>query len=291
MHVSEGRWIASIDRLRTSDTGGGSMGGQPKRAIGQANPSFETGPPSPEIKNAGAVPLIARCSVGVAPTYRLRKLSNRKANARQFGGNDSSERAVETSLRWLASVQSRNGSWVAKAFGAGQVKIDETGVDRDYAGRDADSGVTALAVLAFLGAGYTHEEGQYAENVNRALRWLVNQQRPDGNLGFGAGHFASMYCHGIATYAIAEAYGMQNDPASNTMLRDPLARAVRFILENQNPDGGWRYVKGQKSDISMFGWQLMALKSAEIAGVAIPREAKSKMVGFLKVRAWESTMV
>ena len=226
-----------------------------------------------------------RRSAGIAPTYRLRKLSSRKANARQFGGNDESERAVESSLHWLASVQERNGSWNAKAFGAGQVKLDENGVDRDYAGRDADSGVTALSILAFLGAGYTHEEGQYSDNVDRALRWLVSQQRQDGNLGHGAGHFAAMYCHGIATYAIAEAYGMQNDPTSNTMLRDPLVRAVRYILQNQNPDGGWRYIKGQKSDISMFGWQLMALKSAEIAGVSIPSDAKTKMVGFLRQRS------
>jgi prenyltransferase beta subunit len=242
-------------------------------------------PPAPQIQSSGGVPLLVRRSAGIAPTYRLRKLSNRKANARQFGGSDQSERAVEASLRFLASVQERNGSWSAKAFGAGQVKVDENGVDRDYAGRDADSGVTALSILAFLGAGYTHEEGQYADNVDRALRWLVSQQRPDGNLGYGAGHFAAMYCHGIATYAVAEAYGMQNDPTANTILRDPLLRAVRYILDNQNPDGGWRYIKGQKSDISMFGWQLMALKSAEIAGVTIPHDAKSKMVGFLRQRS------
>ena len=236
------------------------------------------------------MPLFVRRSAGIAPTYRLRKLSNRKANARQFGGNDQSERAVEASLRWLASVQNRNGSWEAKAFGAGQVKVDENGVDRDYAGRDADSGVTALAILAFLGAGYTHEEGQYSDNVDRALHWLVSQQRPDGNLGFGAGHFAMMYCHGIATYAIAEAYGMQNDPTSNTMLRDPLLRAVRYILDNQNPDGGWRYVKGQKSDISMFGWQLMALKSAEIAGVTIPARGQIANGRLPQIsEAWETT--
>ena len=90
------------------------------------------------------------------------------------------------------------------------------------------------------------------------------------------------YCHAIATYAIAEAYGMQNDPTSNTLLREPLLRGVRYILQNQNPDGGWRYLKGQKSDISMSGWQLMALKSAEIAGVNIPRSAKAEVVAFLK---------
>jgi hypothetical protein len=285
--ISEGRWMANVDRLRTNETG--ESAATPSVPV---NPSAtgsyqstDSTPPVPEIQNSGAAPLLVRRSAGIAPTYRLRKLSARKANARQFGGNDQSERAVEASLHWLASVQNRNGSWDAKAFGAGQVKVDENGVDRDYAGRDADSGVTALSILAFLGAGYTHEEGQYSDTVDRALHWLVSQQRPDGNLGSGAGHFAAMYCHGIATYAVAEAYGMQNDPTSNTTLRDPLLRAVRYILDNQNPDGGWRYVKGQKSDISMFGWQLMALKSAEIAGVTIPAEAKSRMVGFLKSRS------
>jgi prenyltransferase beta subunit len=284
--ISEGRWMANVDRLRTNDLDFEDPGPARQNSSPAGNyQSVDPRPPSPEIQNPGGVPLIVRRSAGIAPTYRLRKLTNRRANARQFGGNDQSERAVEASLRWLAAVQNRDGSWEARAFGAGQVKTDENGVDRDYAGRDADSGVTALAVLAFLGAGYTHEEGQYADNVDRALRWLIGQQRSNGNLGFGAGHFATMYCHGISTYAIAEAYGMQNDPTSNTMLRDPLARAVRYILENQNPDGGWRYIKGQKSDVSMFGWQLMALKSAEIAGVTIPREAKTRMVGFLKERS------
>jgi hypothetical protein len=243
--------------------------------------------PAPAVQGTGtgSEPLIVKRSAGVAPTYRLRKLTNRKENARQFGGTEHSERAVESSLRWLAHMQSANGHWDAKAFGAGRVKIDEQGVDRDYAGRDADSGVTALAVLAFLGAGYTHEEGQYADTVDRALRWLISQQRSDGNLGADAGHFAMNYCHAMATYAIAEAYGMQNDPTANTMLREPLLRGVRYTLNNQNPDGGWRYLKGQKSDISMSGWHLMALKSAEIAGVNIPKNAKADVITFLKSRS------
>lgn len=281
--LPEGRWVATVDRLRSSKL----TDAEPKRAAPGATgyQPLDTSPPAPQVEGSVPTPLLVRRSAGVPTTYRLRKLSNRKANARQFGGNEQSERAVESSLRWLAGVQDRDGSWNAKAFGAGQVKVDEHGVDRDFAGRDADSGVTALAILAFLGAGYTHEDGQYADNLDRALRWLIAQQKADGNLGERAGHFAMMYCHGIATYAIAEAYGMQNDPSSNTMLREPLTRGVRFILDNQNPDGGWRYVKGQKSDMSIFGWQLMALKSAEIAGVNIPQAAKTKMVAFLRQRS------
>ncbi len=274
-----------VGRLPSNEVSG-TTSGQPEPARVEDYQSVDDRP-SPAIQGArtGTEPLIVKRSAGVAPTYRLRKLSNRRENARQFGGTEHSERSVEASLRWLARMQSRDGRWDAKAFGAGKVKIDENGVDRDYAGRDADSGVTALAVLAFLGAGYTHEEGQYSEPVDRALRWLIAQQKSDGNLGADAGHFAMNYCHAIATYAIAEAYGMQNDPTSNTLLREPLLRGVRYILQNQNPDGGWRYLKGQKSDISMSGWQLMALKSAEIAGVNIPRSAKAEVVAFLKARS------
>ena len=193
---------------------------------------------------------------------------------------------MEASLKWLAEHQHADGYWDADAHGAGKVKIDESGVDRNYAGRDADSGVTALAVLAFLAAGYTHEEGQYAEQVDRAIKWLIRQQRPDGNLGDGTGKFAMMYCHAMATYALAEAYGMQSDPATDTRLREPVAKGVNFIIGRQNlNDGGWRYEKQTPGDMSIFGWQLMALKSAEIAGVRTPVEARAGMVRFLRERS------
>ncbi len=219
-------------------------------------------------------------------TYRLRSLARREAIARKFGGTDASERAVELSLRWLALHQSANGSWDASRFGSGQVRLDENGVDRQRAGLEADAGVTALAILAFLGAGYTHEDGQYADEIDRALRWLVSVQGEDGFLGAQASHYAKMYCHGMASYALAEAYGMRRDPAAASFLREPLQKALDYITSQQNPDdGGWRYLKGQSSDMSMFGWQLMALKSAEIAGIPMPTEVRTKMIQFLKARS------
>ncbi len=218
--------------------------------------------------------------------YSQRNRARRKESASKFGGTDASERAVESSLRWLARHQSPEGYWDADAYGSGQVKKDENGNNRRNAGKNADTGLTALAVLAFLGANYTPEEGPYADEVDRALDWLVNQQRYDGYLGGDASHYAKMYCHGMATYALAEAYGMQSDPTSDTRLRRPLERAVNYILGVQNhQDGGWRYkpyFNHQKSDMSVFGWQLMALKSAENSGIKIPEFTKGKMVDFLK---------
>lgn len=314
--------LPSFSRLRTRAPRGQETGGtdtfHPERKAQTPTPT--TGGSvavregiRTELPNEGVTPRPSRpnydsSKLGKRTTipsiYEGRNLARRREVARKYGGTDTSERAVELSLRWLASHQNAEGFWDADNFDsqcpggdrctghAGLVKLDEEGNDRNYAGKHADVGVTALALLAFLGAGYTHEEGQYADQIDRTVGWLIRQQRIDGYLGGNATHFEQMYCHAMATYALAEALSMQSDLSSDSRLRQPLTKAVIYIIDNQNPDGGWRYVQPkssglppQSSDMSMFGWQLMALKSAEIAGIAIPESTKSKMVLFLKDRS------
>ena len=256
-------------------------------ALDQMSDALEFNPAEPDFD---ATPNRRRANVPA--TYRLRNLANRAATARRFGGTDESEKAVERSLAWLAANQHPDGYWDADQFGSGRVQIDEDGIDRKFAGRDADTGITALTILSFLGAGYTQEDGKYTETVSKAIHWLIAQQGDDGNLSGNATHFAKMYCHAMATYALGEASGMQSDPTMNVKLRVALLRAVTFIVTQQNrSDGGWRYRKGQQGDMSMFGWQLMALKSAEVAGVKIPNveiggeTPRSLMLKFLKRRS------
>jgi Prenyltransferase and squalene oxidase repeat len=226
------------------------------------------------------------------PTYRLRGLETRRDTAIQHGGTRESEAAVEASLAWLARHQQPDGRWDADRYGAGRIQLDADGRDTRGAkqvdgntGSRADTGVTALSLLAFLGAGYTQEEGRYATNVNRAIDWLISQQDEEGCLSGEATHYARMYCHAMATYALAEAYGMQSDPTIDTRIRRPLERAIQYIHQRQNPDGGWRYRLGTQSDMSMFGWQLMALKSAEIAGIPMAEDVREKMIRFLIARS------
>src|SRR5579872_1978180 len=168
-----------------------------------------------------------------------------------------------------------------------QIKWDsaESRAERERSGFNSETGLTALAVLAFLGKGYTHEDNSYAENVDLALRWLVAQQDAQGFLGGRANKYARMYCHGMATIALGEAYGMTKDRS----LREPLARAVHYIVAAQYPDGSWRYSdwrqlesRHRKGDMSMFGWQLMALKSAKTAGLDVPESAFEKCVDYLR---------
>ena len=230
----------------------------------------------------------------VPSAYRLRSDQLREKAILKYGGTDASEKSVDLSLNWLASVQKPDGSWDASEYKSGQVGIDRDGIDRKYAGRDADTGVTALAVLAFLGKMNTIEKGIYSPNVKKALRWLVAKQKtmiwPNGDqssgyLGGNATQFAGIYCHGMATFAIAEAYAVSKDSKEAQFLRQPLEQALKFIFVTQNDDGGWRYVKGQPDgDMSIFGWQLMAMKSAEAGGISIPIETKYRMTKFLDDR-------
>lgn len=239
--------------------------------------------------------LIARVEQRNVPSaYVLRSDQLRERAILKYGGSEASENAVDLSLKWLASVQTPEGYWDASQYGSGQVGIDDEGIDRQFAGRFADTGVTALAVLAFMGKMNTVDEGQYSENVNRALRWLISQQKTrkwangdqtSGYLGGEAEQFAGMYCHGMATFALAEAYAISKDRQKAEFLREPLENAIGYILATQINDGGWRYLKGQPDgDMSMFGWQLMAIKSAEAGGVVIPFEAKNRMIKFLRSR-------
>ena len=239
--------------------------------------------------------LIARAETHSVPSaYLLRSDQLREKAILKYGGSDASENAVDLSLKWLASVQKSNGSWDASDYKSGQVGIDRDGIDRKYAGKNADSGVTALAVLAFLGKMNTVDKGIYSSNVKQALRWLVAQQKtmrwPSGDqtsgyLGGDASQFAGIYCHGMATFAIAEAYAVSKESKEAEFLKEPLERALDFIYATQIDDGGWRYVKGQPDgDMSIFGWQLMAMKSAEAAGISIPFETKYRMTKFLDDR-------
>lgn len=177
------------------------------------------------------------------------------------GGTRQTDRAVIGGIMWLARHQNANGSWslqfTRRCSGGG---CSAPGVIY------SDVGATALAVLPFLGCGQTHKaSGPYRKEVANALFWLTKRQLPNGDMATnGQSH---MYVHALATIALCEAYGMTHDNA----LADSAQRAVRFIEVAQNPTtGGWRYEPGAiDSDTSVFGWQIMALRSAQMAGLAV----------------------
>src|SRR5262249_38330462 len=87
----------------------------------------------------------------------------------------------------------------------------------------------------------------------------------------------NMYSQGLATIAICEAYGLSQDPK----LRKPAQLAVTYIVQAQHTEGGWRYSPRTPGDTSVVGWQVMALKSAQMAGLDVPDNTMKKAIRFL----------
>lgn len=112
----------------------------------------------------------------------------------------------------------------------------------------------------------THREGPYhKETVQKGLDWLVARQKADGDLRGGD----TMYSHGFAAVALCEAYGMTKDEKIGAAAQ----KAIDFIEKAQHrPGGGWRYNPGTPGDTSVFGWQVSALHSAQLAGLKVAPE-------------------
>ncbi len=214
----------------------------------------------------------------VPRVYRLRVAPNRSEIAVRYGATNESEAAVRAALKWLADNQDRDGRWnPARHRGGKELRV--LGRDRFGAGAQAETGISALALLALLASGHTHEEGLYRENVQRGLEFLVRSQGSDGSLGGRASAYAFMYCHAMATFALSEAYGMTGDRRLESAVR----RAVMYTVTAQNTTtGGWRYNVGDEGDTSQLGWQLMALKSADLAGIPMPAHTRQGAIRYLE---------
>ncbi len=214
------------------------------------------------------------------PIYQGR-FRDRRQMLQKYGGDRRTEQAVAEALAWLAANQAADGSWSARAFGGGTGRQDQlAGHARDGAGANADTGVSGLALLAFMAHGDTHLEGPHRRVVLKGIRFLQQRQRPNGDLSGEAKLYARMYCHGMAALALTEAYALTGD-------RDLLVaveRAVQFTLDAQHPiTGGWRYAPGDEiCDLSQFGWQALVIRSADAAGIEIPSSVRHGMERFMR---------
>jgi hypothetical protein len=254
----------------------------PPASVVPATPAATPPPPARSAASLANVPVM----------YRMRMSPERSQYAASLGGDANTETAVQNALAWLARSQSPDGSWNAQLFGAGSIDrgaaSEPEGRYRSNAGQRADTAMTGLALLAFLGAGHTHREGYYAETVKKGLQYLTSQQFPSGDLS-GRNQigqeptvrYARMYSHGMAGLAIAEAYAMTGDAS----LLPALQGAAAYSLQAMNSrTGGWRYdfASDDPGDTSQFGWQAMLLNSASKSrAIAIPGPNRLGLQRFL----------
>jgi hypothetical protein len=165
------------------------------------------------------------------------------------------EHAYRRGLEYLARTQDAFGGW------------------NDVYG--AQPGVTGLSLLAFLAHGDDPIAGPHAATVNRQIDFILSMQdAATGMIG------STMYNHGFATLALAEAYGVVRKDTVGPALQ----RAVDLILRAQqaNAMGAWRYTPDSRdADITVTGAQMVALLAARNAGLTIPEGALRSGLDFM----------
>jgi squalene-hopene cyclase-like protein/prenyltransferase/squalene oxidase-like repeat protein len=189
------------------------------------------------------------------------------------------EAATVRALDWLKRHQSPDGSWSLDKYAQSCRDSTCTGLGTIK----SNAAATAMGLLPFLGTGQTHRTGNYKKLMSEGLFWLVKNQQADGNL---AAPGQNMYVHGLCSITLCEAYALTKDKK----LGSAAQLAVRFIEQAQNQqDGGWRYKPGETpGDTSVVGWQIMSLKSAQMAGLEVDPAAFARAKDYLRLASSKS---
>jgi hypothetical protein len=239
------------------------------------------------------------------------------------GATVGTEEAVLEGLRWLIRHQEEDGSWspatLAQHCTAKTPCIPaEAEVSHNY-----DEGLTGLALLCFLGQGISvgskieivdtamGKRHQAGEVVKDGIKWLIDRQEDDGFLA-NPDFPKHMYNETLASMALFEAYGLSR----NRELKRPAQQAVDTLVAAQKlgPEGqpwGWRYFSKahldaalasgkidqsaydqfQDVDISVTGWVVMALKSAQMAGLDVPPESLQGALAYARSTTGQNGLV
>ena len=185
------------------------------------------------------------------------------------------EVAVDRALERLKENQNPDGSWNGGGgFGGG-------------GGGRRDPAVSALCVMAFLSAGHVPGEGPYGEAIQRGVRFVCSQQQANGVFAGPQFGMTVMYSHGICTLMVAEVIGLMPDRTEAAELRRRLEAGVKLIRYAQakhgQTKGGWRYsIDPRDADISVTGWQVMALRAAKNVGCDVPAATIADAVDYIK---------
>ncbi|MEM1354107.1 MAG: prenyltransferase/squalene oxidase repeat-containing protein [Planctomycetota bacterium] len=175
---------------------------------------------------------------------------------------------IEKGLAYLDSVQSNRGSFSNTRDGASY-----------------PVSMTALAGMAFIGGGNTTTRGPYADNVRKAMEYILSQaeSRNDKIIAAGSENGRTMYPHGFGLMFLACVYGMENDPAVRERLKKVIDDGIVLVSQAQSPAGGWYYTPNSGDEGSVTVTQLQALKAASNAGFVVPQDTIDKAIRYLEL--------
>ncbi len=182
---------------------------------------------------------------------------------------DQTDIAIDKAIAYLITKQRADGAIIDKGI---------------------DTTMTALSIMAMASVGVqpadVSPEGQA---MQKALAFVLKEDRIDDKGYFGNKDGSRMYGHGIITLMLTEMLGMGATAEQDQLIHDRCQKAIDLILSSQKEKkathyrGGWRYnPNSNDSDLSATVWQLMALRSAKNDGLQVPGSAIRDAVEYLK---------
>ncbi|WP_437188015.1 prenyltransferase/squalene oxidase repeat-containing protein [Planctomicrobium sp. SH668] len=213
-----------------------------------------------------------------AGAYSGRTEKGRSILASAYGGTAGSEAAVANGLEWLKRHQKNDGGW---SFDHRCPDCDGTCSNPGNEAA-ATAAATSMALLCFIGAGHTHEEGKYKEEVKKGLNFLKTAVRTASTTGDArqiTSGGAGAYTQGFVTIMYCELFGLTRDRS----IGHAAERCIKFIIDAQHPrNGGWRYQPGDPTgDTSVVGWMIMAQTSAKMSRISVSQKSQRLASKFL----------
>ncbi|MHC4471357.1 MAG: HEAT repeat domain-containing protein [Planctomycetota bacterium] len=191
-----------------------------------------------------------------------KKNRERIKDIKKLGISPKTEAAVEAGLLWFSRHQDASGGWNGSTFHEHCPRGD----CGDQGGqRERPLAYTALALLAYQGAGYTHEEGPYRDVMRRGFEYLLAEMDYDGS--HYENNWTFSYEAALVCQALCDGYALTGDPWIGVGAQ----RMIDYVTKIQHPGETWRYqVRDRSTDTSVMSWILMACVSGQHAGLHVP---------------------
>jgi hypothetical protein len=213
--------------------------------------------------------LILTSSLPVSLPLRAADLPKPTSSIDSAFEKDETDLAVDKAIAYLITKQRDDGAIIDKGH---------------------ETTMTALAIMAMASVGTQPTDlSPEGDAIQRALAFVLKDDRIDANGYFGGRDGSRMYGHGIITLMLTEMLGMGATQEQDQLIHDRCQKAIDLILSSQQEKkpthyrGGWRYNPSSKdSDLSASVWQVMALRSARNDGLQVPASAIHDAVEYLK---------
>ena len=139
-----------------------------------------------------------------------------------------------------------------------------------------EPGIIGFCLMSVLAHGDDPNAGPYATMVRRCVDYILSRQnKVSGYIG------DSMYNHGFATLALAEAYGMVRDDRIGPALRK--AVTLTLTAQKKNKTGGWRYSpESTDADSTVTGWPM----ASSILRRILPPFGASRSAEVARTSSW-----